>query len=179
MNETYDANDGIAPVEGRFPDHPELAEARQEMASLEAASDPSLLSLYRNELMPVYQRLNERWHECLTAEGGQLVGMELANSGSSMYALILKDPSEPGRYRAQYFAECGFTGHSTYDTSIRVFTELLREGFDRPAAGTLERICQAPVWQIGMQRAYLIEQMNQCKLSFEEFVDKSSRLKVA
>lgn len=63
--------------------------------------------------------------------------------GRGTYAMVLRDPSEPGAYRLQYFDARGFAGHATR-RSLADIAELLHEEFgdrlSKAPPGILDRL---------------------------------------
>lgn len=98
-------------------------------------------------------------------------GLTLENAHASSYAMILRDPSEPGRFRYQLFDSSGFSTHGTRDSVEDVVRALVSMGFRTVAdPTTLDRLSSTKVWAMGMVRVDVIRQVNNGQISWEEGV---------
>ncbi len=71
---------------------------------------------------------------------------------NGQYAVVLRDPSEKGAYRCQYFDKRGFFGHSTFRRADEVIVELCENRYDRAVPGdTLDSMSQTPDWILGTE----------------------------
>lgn len=105
---------------------------------------------------------NERTKQSLLADhGGSPVGLELRSDDGNRWAVIAPDPSEQGRFRAQYYDAGGFYSHATRDTPEQVLDELVAEGFRTKDAGALDRLSETQTWADGMARTAEIQRANQ------------------
>ncbi len=87
-------------------------------------------------------------------------GVILRHKSSARWAFMLPDMTEPGRWRVQYFDECGFTGHGVRDTQRDIVEDTVREGFTVPDHGALDRLQSTQRFQRGNFIAGLIFQVN-------------------
>lgn len=98
-------------------------------------------------------------------------GLTLENAHASNYAMILRDPSEPGRFRYQLFDSLGFSTHGTRDSVEDVIRALVSMGFRTIAdPTTLDRLSSTKEWAMGMVRVDVIRQVNNGQISWEEGV---------
>lgn len=66
----------------------------------------------------------------LTSErGNNLSGIQLANRSNTLFAIMLPDAAQPGRFRASFFDVFGFSGHITRDSYFQILDELMEDGY--------------------------------------------------
>jgi hypothetical protein len=94
--------------------------------------------------------LARRFNDLMVLTNGLPEGLELVSKTGWHWAVILRDASEPGRWRAQYFDDAGFSGHVTKDTPDAVLEDLVRYGYHTPAPGVLDRLSVTPKWAQGI-----------------------------
>lgn len=148
-----------------FPDFPDHAWFQSELSQ----ADSLERTLLKSAAETASQR-NIAWHAILEACDSDLNGLELRQENREQYALILLDPSEPGRYRAQFYDARGFYGHITRDTPYEVFQEVFCEGFQRLAKGSLVALSQTSEWQRGSLVTNLIAEVNLGRISHSDML---------
>lgn len=96
-------------------------------------------------------------------------GLTLSNSGATQFALILMDPSAPGKVRYQLFDKCGFSSHGTREGVDSVIEDLLFMGFRNVAPqATLDMYSRTREWADGMAKSEIIRLVNCGQLTWEE-----------
>ena len=95
-------------------------------------------------------------------------GMVLQGMGS--WAVILRDPTEEGRFRYQTFNEKGFSGHVTRSHVDEVILDAFKSGYCEVAVDQtiLDRLSQTDAWKRGMAAVHLTQQVNQGLITFVE-----------
>ena len=155
-----------------FPKHHPMYASHLESVELaRQEGDLHHLEMLEEDIRPIVEMLEEAWQRIRAAcqvDVANLIGIELRNERIDQWAAILADPSEPGRYRAQYYAANGFHGHATYDSLEEVLCELLQEGFRQLAGGAMQTLSQTKSWADGMFYAELIRKVNCGQLSYAE-----------
>lgn len=98
-------------------------------------------------------------------------GLTVTNAHATNYAMILRDPSEPGRFRYQLFDGAGFSTHGTRDSVEDVVRALVSMGFRTIAEPTtLDRLSATKKWEIGMVRVDVIRRVTNGQISWHEGV---------
>lgn len=99
-----------------------------------------------------------------------LVGLGASFSNSlNQYAVVLRDASTPGAYRATFFDSKGFFGHSTRKTVDEILLELCQSGYHRVMpCNTLERLAETPEFILGNHAVALRHAMAAGKLTHDE-----------
>jgi len=90
------------------------------------------------------------------------------NESADAWQMILRDASEPGKWRTQHFDARGFSGHMTFDTQAEAIEAAARAGFSIRDDDALDRIQNTPAFQRGIYAAELIQLVNCRVISFEE-----------
>lgn len=67
----------------------------------------------------------------------ELMGLELSHV-DGRFCILCADPSEPGKFRAQFWDSYGLLCHTTFDTLVDVFAEVLASGFLTKAPGSFD-----------------------------------------
>jgi hypothetical protein len=94
-------------------------------------------------------RLLDKYNGCLD-------GVQLKSRG--MYAVLLKDATQPGRVRASFFNERGFFCHTTRDDYPTLLKELVEDGYTEECPkDTLDSMFMTDSFQAGMRQAYEIQ----------------------
>ncbi len=156
--------DGVIPRP--FPDFPDHAWLQSELTQAD-----SLERVLLESAAETASQRNIAWHAILSACDGNLIGMELRQVTREQFALILPDPTEPGRFRAQFYDCRGFYGHITRDTPCDVLHEIVGDGFQRLARGALNALSQTATWQRGSLITNLIAAVNQGRISFSDMLE--------
>ena len=132
-----------------FPHYLWLMEQRQHA---QAAGESDVLALIEDGLADG-ARCQAAWRQVLAMTGGQLEGVELATRDGNRFAAILRDPTEPGRWRAQFYDAHGFSGHQVEKAPADVLESLIRDGFHVQATGAMQRLSQTATWAAGTRWA--------------------------
>jgi len=148
-----------------FPDFPDHAWLQSEL--LQAC--PLERKLLESAAETAYHR-NIAWHDILESCDGNVVGVELRKERLEQYALILHDPSEPGRFRAQFYDARGFFGHITRDTPWDVLHEVVCDGFQKIANGALLTLSKTDAWERGSLVTNLIAEVNQGRITYDDLL---------
>jgi GNAT superfamily N-acetyltransferase len=85
-------------------------------------------------------------------------------SGRAQWKMILRDASEPGKWRTQSFDERGFSGHKSFDTQELAIKDAAETGFSVRDDGALDRIQDSHQFQRGIFVTDLIARVNAGKL---------------
>lgn len=141
--ESLDAEARAIPAD--YPHYCWLIEQRQHA---QAAGESDVLALIDDGLADA-ERCQSAWRRVVSAADGQLEGLELATRDGSRFAAILRDPSDPGRWRAQFYDAHGFSGHQVEAGPVEVLESLIRDGFHVQAAGAMQRLSQTATWAAG------------------------------
>lgn len=111
-------------------------------------------------------RMNQREREAMAARNRVLdhhaAGViEFAHErGDGRHAAVMRDASEPGRWRLTRFDDDGFAGHSTHDTHHAALAEAASSGYTQPAAGSLDRMSSTERWAQGTRDGRVMQTIN-------------------
>ena len=83
-----------------------------------------------------------------------------AHGRPGQYAVLSRDPSEPGAWRFTTYDEAGFSGHATRSTQAAAVREMVEGGYAMPAAGTLDTLAAGDAWARGMKAAEAVRREN-------------------
>ena len=151
---------------------PPLVDHEQWMASCRSPA----LAKGVGEILPRLRRLAILFDEILHQTEGFPVSVELRSS-SNQYVIIIPDPTYSGHYRAQYFDERGFVGHTTFGTDpVNILERLLMNGFEHRAEGSLVALSRTDHWQLGMQLLQLKDAYESQKLTWAEYTQKYAEI---
>lgn len=151
--------------------HPYYAEHLQSVKKARREGRANILAMLEEDIEPIvvqYQKEWQRIRSACKADLTKLIGLQLKTERMDQWAAILADPTEPGRFRAQYFTRSGFVGHSTYDSLEKVLFELMNENFTQLADGAMETLSTTQEWADGMFYTDLVRQIGCGMLSHAE-----------
>ncbi|MGM8936613.1 hypothetical protein ACS8E9_17330 [Pseudomonas neustonica] len=111
--------------------------------------------------LPVLESLIEQYQ----AAG---LGFTLKHRSMESWGFVLRDATEPGRYRWQEFKAFGFIGHHTHDTPEECVGDMFDSGYITPDPVALDRLSAEPEWHRGMAVTLVIQQMNSRQIAWEE-----------
>jgi hypothetical protein len=151
-------------------DHPHFKWLMEELSQAQQSGQHEVVMLLSSGL-EFAEACNTAWHEVLAAHGEDLIGVELCDARSERYAAILRDASEPGRFRAQFYDASGISGHQTRDSAEEVLEELIRDGYRMLAPGAMQRLSQSREWALGTLMANLIAQVNAGRMTYQGMHD--------
>jgi hypothetical protein len=151
-------------------------EAISEFFGIEPNDDEELKASVRTEI-----RESQARHEKLQALYAELdevgVGMIVANESGDLYALILPDASEPGRFRYSGFKAIGWDTHFTANTLDEVVLEAFKAGYTCVAArDTLDKMSATTEWIKGCERLAQIQAHQNGKLSWNEMLNEFEKI---
>lgn len=96
------------------------------------------------------------------------LGFTLRHCSMESWGFVLRDATEPGRFRWQEFKPFGFIGHHTYDTPEECVGDMFDSGYITPDPDALQRLSAAPEWHRGMAITFVIQQINSRQITWEE-----------
>lgn len=140
---------GAQAIPADYPHYRWLIEQRQ---NAKETGDNDMLALVDDGLADA-ARCQSAWRQVLSVTGGQLEGLELSTRDGKRFAAILRDTSEPGRWRAQFYDAHGFSGHRVEAGPAEVLEALIRDGFHVPATGAMQQLSQTATWAAGTRWA--------------------------
>ncbi|AJY53200.1 hypothetical protein [Halomonas sp. KO116] len=123
----------------------------------------------RPSLKASFKRRQATMDACWERHSGNPIGVQLKTT-TDLYAVILPDATEPGHYRAQFFDEKGFSGHSTYATPEQVLKDLISTGYVLTAKNALETLSTQESWRLGVQAQEYRDLFHYGKLTFSEML---------
>ncbi len=95
-------------------------------------------------------------------------GFTLKHKDRPRWRFILRDASQPGRFRWQEFACNGFIGHYTYSTPEECLGDMVDDDYLIPDHDALERIHTSVEWLRGMEITNVIQAANARLITWEE-----------
>lgn len=119
-----------------------------------------LRAIFRASVSRRKLHLKQTKDRLLDVRGGNLIGLELKSVSREQWAIILRDASEPGRFRCQLFDSRGFFSHRTRDTVAKVLEELVEDDFTVVDMGALRRLSMTQEWRDGMALVEEIRKFN-------------------
>ncbi|MFD2274283.1 hypothetical protein ACFS07_33350 [Undibacterium arcticum] len=126
--------------------------------------DPFVQHLYQ-----IASKFNRPYNVVMTRNAGDPSGVEYHNRAATLWAFVLPDASEPGKYRLQTFDEDGFTGHSSYSSLIDAVEALIKNGYVCEDRGALDRMSTTARWAAGTEILDLLRRLNGKEISFQEY----------
>lgn len=94
-------------------------------------------------------------------EGFGLTLVDNSAFANARWAVLLSDPSTPGKYRYQIFTASGFLSHRTFASVDEAIFDAYVSGFNSVAPrDTLDRVSVLPEWGKGMAVTAVIEDMH-------------------
>lgn len=96
------------------------------------------------------------------------LGFTLKHKEQSRWRFIVRDASQPGRFRWQEFACNGFISHFSYNTAEECLGEMVDDGYVLPDHDALERIYTTTEWRRGMEVTNVIQAANARLITWEE-----------
>lgn len=120
-------------------------------------------------------------HDALQAVYAELdefgVGMIMQNGSGDLWALVLPDASEPGRFRYSVFRLNGFYSHFATDTLDEAVLDAFKSGFTRVAPrDTLDKLSTTIEWKKGCERLVHIEAHQRDALTFAEMLAEFAKI---
>jgi len=95
------------------------------------------------------------------ANDGNTIGIEAASKDGERFAVVLKDASEPGKFRVQNYDKSSFSGHQVYGTELEALDALWSDGYRTSAQGAMDKLVGTPAWEQGVEIAAQIQTQNE------------------
>lgn len=90
------------------------------------------------------------------------------SSGDNTWRMILRDASEPGKWRTQSFDLKGFSGHMVFDSKEDAIDSAASQGYTIRDDSALDRIQDTPSFQRGLYVTDLIARVNTKAITYQE-----------
>lgn len=103
--------------------------------------------------------------------GDDLSGLQLSSNDGERFVLFTPEAGEPGKVRATYFFERGFSGHSTRSSYAKLLDEMFQEGYRKEVPGKLEELSQTKEFVDGNEYASMIQKVNSGQMTYREMME--------
>lgn len=138
-----------------------LVDRQMVVAAASEASDSDDLE----EILAEHERALARAREAL---GDPAEGQVLRKGEQERWALLLRDATEPGAWRLQYFDTNGFSGHATLAGREVAQSRAIEQGYVARDPGALDRVWGTASFQRGLFASDLLQRAQRDAMPFQE-----------
>lgn len=115
----------------------------------------------------------------LDKHGDDLSGLQLSSNDGERFVLFTPEAGEPGKVRATYFFERGFSGHSTRSSYAKLLDEMFQEGYRKEVPGKLEELSQTKEFVDGNEYASMLQKVNSGQMTHKQMLEGLEKKKAS